>query len=82
MLALTRRIGEQIVISDNVVITVADIKGDIVRLAFKAPKEIRIYRSEIYNEIAAENKQASSLVNLPDVDNLKKNTYTKAKIEL
>jgi len=59
MLALTRRVGERIVIGDNVVVTIVDIKGDSIRLAIDAPKEIKIYRGEIFDAIAAENKEAA-----------------------
>lgn len=59
MLALTRKVGERIVINDNIVVTVVDIKGDSVRLSFEAPKEVKIYRGEIFEAIASENKQAS-----------------------
>lgn len=58
MLALTRRVGERIVIGDNVVVTIVDIKGDSIRLAIDAPREIKIYRGEIFDAIAAENKEA------------------------
>lgn len=70
MLALTRRIGEQIIINDNIVITVVDIKGENIRLAIEAPREIKIYRGEIYQAIAAENKEATT-VDLAKLDALK-----------
>ncbi len=60
MLALTRRCGEKIIIGDNIVITVVDIKGDNVRLAIHAPREIKIFRGELYEAIIAENKQAAA----------------------
>jgi len=59
VLALTRKIGERIVISDSIVVTVVDIKGDNVRLAIEAPKTVKIYRGELYDAIVSENKQAS-----------------------
>jgi carbon storage regulator len=59
MLALTRKSGERIVVSENIVITVVDIKGDSVRLAIDAPREIKIYRGEIFDSIVTENKQAA-----------------------
>ncbi len=60
MLALTRKPGDKIFIGDNIVITVVDIKGDSVRLSFDAPREVKIYRGELYEAIAAENRQASA----------------------
>ncbi|MDU2063413.1 MAG: carbon storage regulator CsrA [Sporomusaceae bacterium] len=58
MLALTRKIGERLVIGDNIVVTIVDIKGDNIRLGIEAPRDIKIYRGEIYDAIVAENKQA------------------------
>lgn len=75
MLALTRKIGERIVIGDNVTVTVVDIKGDSIRLAIDAPKEVKIYRGELYDAIVAENKQSAS----PAVD-LSKDVFEKIKL--
>ena len=71
MLALTRKVGERIVIGDNIVVTVVSIKGDNIRLAIEAPKDIKIYRGEIFDAIAEENKQASVSNNLLKLDMLK-----------
>ena len=71
MLALTRKIGERIVIGDQIVLTVVDIKGDTVRVALEAPKVIKIYRGEIYDSIVAENKQASEANQLNNLGELK-----------
>jgi len=71
MLALTRKIGERIVIGDNIVVTVVGIKGDSIRLAIEAPKEVKIYRGEIFDAIAAENKQAAISTDLSELDLLK-----------
>lgn len=70
MLALTRRIGERIVIGDNIILTIVDIKGDNIRLSIDAPKEVKIYRGEIYDEIVAENKLATASVDLYEMDKL------------
>ncbi|MEG6584998.1 carbon storage regulator CsrA [Dendrosporobacter sp. 1207_IL3150] len=64
MLALTRKIGERIVIGDNITVTIVDIKGDNIRLAIDAPKNIKIYRGEIYDSIVTENKNAAKANNL------------------
>ena len=71
MLALTRKIGERIVIGDNIVITIVNIHGDNIRLAIDAPKEIKIYRGEIYDSIVAENKQAAVASQVGKLDMLK-----------
>ena len=51
MLVLSRKKDESIVINDNIVITVVDIRGDKVRLGFDAPKDIPIHRREVYDAI-------------------------------
>ena len=71
MLALTRKVGERIVIGDNIVLTIVDIKGDSIRLGIDAPKEIKIYRGEIYDAIAAENQQSAQPVDLSRMEILK-----------
>ncbi|NMA68825.1 MAG: carbon storage regulator CsrA [Desulfitobacterium sp.] len=73
MLALTRKVGERIVIADNIVVTVAGVKGDSVRLTIDAPKEIKIYRGEIYDAIVAENQEAAIPNSLPDLTLLTSN---------
>ncbi len=54
MLILTRRVGETVVIGDDVDVTVLGIKGNQVRLGVKAPKEIAVHREEIYLRICRE----------------------------
>lgn len=59
MLVLSRKIGESIWIGDDIIIRIADIKGDMVRVAIEAPKEVKIFRGEIYNAIIEANKSAA-----------------------
>ncbi len=61
MLVLSRQRDESIIIGDNVVITVVDIRGDKVRLGIQAPQEIPVHRREVYEAIQRENLQASQL---------------------
>lgn len=63
MLILSRRIGEVLVISDDIKITVLGIKGHQVRLGIDAPKNISVHREEIYNKIKQE-KNNNLLENL------------------
>lgn len=77
MLALTRKAGERVVIGDNIVVTVVHVKGDSVRLNFEAPKDIKIYRGEIFDAIAAENKQAAIPDDCTELNLLK--TFTTKK---
>ncbi|MEA4902171.1 carbon storage regulator CsrA [Desulfitobacterium sp.] len=71
MLALTRKVGERIVIGDDIVVTVAGVKGDNIRITVDAPKEIKIYRGEIYDAIVAENLQAAVSNDLSGLNLLK-----------
>ena len=60
MLILARRIGETIMIGDQVEISVVDIKGDQVKLGIKAPSQVKVYRSEVYAAIQEENRAAAA----------------------
>lgn len=60
MLALTRKVGESIVIGDNVEITVIAVTGDQIKLGIDAPRSVSIHRKEIYLQIQEENKAAAS----------------------
>ena len=56
MLILTRRVGETVVIGNDVDVTVLGIKGNQVRLGVKAPREVSVHREEIYKRIKAEER--------------------------
>lgn len=57
MLILTRRVGETLMIGDDVTITVLGIKGHQVRLGINAPKEVSVHREEIYQRIQQEKQK-------------------------
>ena len=61
MLVLSRQRDESIMIGDNIVITIVDIRGDKVRLGINAPSEIPVHRQEVYEAIQRENLRASRL---------------------
>ena len=60
MLVLSRELDESIVIGDNIVVTIVDIRGDKVRLGIEAPAEVPVHRQEVYEAIQRENPQQSS----------------------
>ncbi len=61
MLVLSRHRDESIMIGDDIVITVVDIRGDKVRLGIDAPQEIPVHRQEVYDAIKRENEKSSRL---------------------
>ena len=60
MLALSRKKNEALIINNNIEITVLEIKGDQVKIGISAPKEIPVYRKEVYLQIQEQNKEAMS----------------------
>ncbi len=68
MLALSRKKNEALVINNNIEITVLEIKGEQVKLGISAPKEVPVYRKEVYVQIQDANKEA---VNVDGLDALK-----------
>lgn len=70
MLALTRKKGESLIINSNIEITVLEIRGDQIKLGISAPKEVPVYRKEVYLQIQQENKEALQIDGLEALKNL------------
>lgn len=64
MLVLARKVGQSIVINDNIELLVIEVRGDQVRLGIEAPRSIPVHRKELLEQIRAENVQAASDVDV------------------
>lgn len=70
MLALSRKKNEALVINNNVEITVLEIKGEQVKLGISAPREVPVYRKEVYVQIQDANKEAVNIDGMEELKNL------------
>jgi len=70
MLALSRKKNEALVINNNVEITVLEIKGEQVKLGISAPREVPVYRKEVYIQIQNANKEAGDVDGMEALKNL------------
>jgi carbon storage regulator len=70
MLALTRKKGESLVINNNIEITIMEVRGDQVKVGIAAPKEIPIYRKEVYLQIQQENEASMNADSLEALKSL------------
>jgi carbon storage regulator len=73
MLILTRRVGETLMIGDEVSVTVLSAKGNNIRIGINAPKEVSVHREEVYQRIANQDSEESSKPN-------KQNTAEDARV--
>lgn len=73
MLVLTRKNGESIKIGDDIEITILSLKNDQVKIGISAPKNVEVYRKEVYEQILVENqiasKDVSGLLNFINKEN-------------
>ncbi len=73
MLVLTRKTGQKLIIADKIEVTILETRGDSVKIGIQAPRNVSIYREEIYEEIKKANQQSTetpSTLNLEGVLNL------------
>lgn len=70
MLALTRKKGESLVINNNIEVTILEIRGDQIKLGISAPRDVSIYRKEVYLQTQEENKAALETNNAEALKNL------------
>ena len=60
MLVLSRRVGESVVIGDDVTITVLEVRGDVVRVGIDAPRSVQVHRAELLEQLESSNREAAS----------------------
>ena len=70
MLALSRKKNEALVINNNVEVTVLEIKGEQVKLGISAPREVPVYRKEVYVQIQSANREAGDVDSMEALKNL------------
>ena len=70
MLALTRKKGESLVINNNIEISILEVRGDQIKIGSSAPKDVPIYRKEVYLQIQEETKEAMNVEGLEALENL------------
>ena len=60
MLVLSRSEGESVMIGDDIVVTVLEVRGDVVRIGIDAPRSVRVHREEVYRALAEANRAAAA----------------------
>lgn len=70
MLALSRKKNEAIIINNNIEITVLEVKGDQVKIGINAPKEVPVYRKEVYLQIQESNQESTNAAGIESLKSL------------
>jgi carbon storage regulator len=60
VLVLTRRTGESLMVGDDVVLTILEVRGEVVRVGITAPRSVQVHREEVYRELQRVNREAAS----------------------
>jgi carbon storage regulator len=60
MLVLSRRVGESVVVGDDITLTILEVRGDVVRVGIDAPRSVSVHRAELLAEMATSNQDAAS----------------------
>ena len=68
MLVLTRKCGQKLIINDNIEVVILETRGDTVKIGVKAPRNVSVYREEIYEEIKKSNVQSGKSVDVSDLN--------------
>lgn len=70
MLVLSRRTGESVMIGPDVVVTILEVRGDLVRVGIRAPRDVDVHREEVFLELQAANRSAASSASPAGLDAL------------
>lgn len=72
MLILSRKTDEKIKIGEDITLTIIEIRGDQVKIGVEAPKNVKVFRQEVFNAIKNENKSAAETTNVAGIDEITK----------
>ena len=60
MLVLSRRVGESVVVGDDITLTILEVRGDVVRVGIDAPRSVSVHRAELLTQLTASNQESAS----------------------
>ncbi|MBQ2529780.1 MAG: carbon storage regulator CsrA [Treponema sp.] len=70
MLILSRKVDEKIKIGNDITLTIIEVHGDMVKIGVEAPKNVKIFRQEVFDAIQSENKAAAAQISEDDLKNI------------